>query len=105
MSKLLRVLALLFAVALVAAACGNDDDDGGGAAPAPAATEAPAPAEEEMADGCGYATDGDVRGVDKENGVITIGSSQPFTGRAAVAGEGRQALSVVAAEGSVGGLG
>ncbi len=137
MSKLLKVLALLFAVALIAAACGNDDDDDGGAAPAPAATEAPAPAaddddhqedddhdheedddhdheedeemadempgvvedeeddmaeedmaEEEMVDTCGANTDGDVRGVDKENGVITIGTSQPFTGRAAVAGEG-----------------
>ena len=103
MSKLFKVLALLFAVALVAAACGNDDDDDGGAAPAPAATEAPAPVEEDMpeedmpeedmpeedmATGCAYATEGDMRGVDKENGVITIGSSQPFTGRAAVAGEG-----------------
>jgi len=138
MSKLLKVLALLFAVVLVAAACGNDDDDDGGAAPAPAATEAPAPAaddddhdheedddhdheedddhdheedeemadempgvveedddmaeddmaEEEMVDTCGANTDGDVRGVDKDDGVITIGTSQPFTGRAAVAGEG-----------------
>ncbi len=138
MSKLLKVLALLFAVALVAAACGNDDDDDG-AAPAPAATEAPAPAEdddddhdheheddddhdheheddddheeemadempgvvdeeddmadddmaeEEMVDSCGANTDGDVRGVDTESGVITLGTSQPFTGRAAVAGEG-----------------
>ncbi|MCY3578722.1 MAG: ABC transporter substrate-binding protein [bacterium] len=141
MSKLFKVLALLFAAALVAAACGNDDDDGGAAAPAPAATEAPAPAagdddddheheddddhdheheddddhdheeddvadempgvveeeedmpeedmpEEEMVESCGANTDGDVRGVDKENGVITIGTSQPFSGRAAVAGEG-----------------
>ena len=137
MSKLLKVLALLFAVALVAAACGNDDDDDGGAAPAPAATEAPAPAvedddhdhedddghdheeddghdhedeemaeempgvvdedddmaeddmaEEEMVDTCGANTDGEMRGVDTENGVITLGTSQPFTGRAAVAGEG-----------------
>ena len=100
MSKLLKILALLFAVALVAAACGNDDDDDGAApapaateAPAPAATEAPAPAATEApapspADGCAWATDGDVRGVDKENGVITIGTSQPFCGRAAVAGEG-----------------
>ena len=143
MSKFLRVLALLFAVALVAAACGNDDDDDGGAAPAPEATEAPAAtddeapapadeddhehededdhehededdhehedeavdempgepdeeedmaeedmAEEVMVDTCGANTDGDVRGVDTENGVITLGTSQPFTGRAAVAGEG-----------------
>ena len=137
MSKLLKVLALLFAVALVAAACGNDDDDDGGATPAPTATEAPAPAaddapdddmaedddmadempgvveedddmadempgvveedddmadedmaEEEVVDTCGANTDGDVRGVDTENGVITLGTSQPFTGRAAVAGEG-----------------
>ena len=29
MSKLLKVLALLFSVALIAAACGNDDDSGG----------------------------------------------------------------------------
>lgn len=52
----LKLLAILFAFALIAAACGNDDDDGG-AAPAPAPTtaateapapiEAPAPAEEE----------------------------------------------------------
>ena len=70
MSKFLKLLALLFAVALIAAACGNDDDDAAGPA------------------GCGYATDGDVRGVDKDAGVITIGTSQPFTGRAAPAGEG-----------------
>ena len=62
MSKLLKVLALLFAVALIAAACGNDDDDDGGAAPAPAATEAPAPAATEPpapspADGCAWATE------------------------------------------------
>ncbi|WP_420432417.1 ABC transporter substrate-binding protein [Candidatus Poriferisocius sp.] len=45
-SRWLKVLAALFAFALIAAACGNDDDDGGAAAPAPtaAATEAPAPA-------------------------------------------------------------
>ena len=45
-SRWLKVLAALFAFALIAAACGNDDDDGGDAAPAPtaAATEAPAPA-------------------------------------------------------------
>lgn len=55
----LKVLAALFALTLIAAACGNDDDDGGAApapteaataAPteaAPAPTEAPAPAEEE----------------------------------------------------------
>ena len=112
MSKLLKVLALLFAVALVAAACGNDDDDDGAApapaateAPAPAATEAPAPAATEApapepspADGCAWATEGDVRGVDKENGVITIGSSQPFTGRAAVAGEGLIAGIIIAVE-------
>ena len=138
MSKLLKVLALLFAVALVAAACGNDDDDGGAAEPAPEATEAPAPAateapapaaeeddhdheedddhdhededvadempgvvededdhdheeedmEEAMVDTCGANTDGDMRGIDKDGGVVTIGTSQPFTGRAAVAGEG-----------------
>ena len=138
MSKLLKVLALLFAVALVAAACGNDDDDGGAAEPAPEATEAPAPEateapapaaedddhdheedddhdhededvadempgvveeeddhdheeedmEEDMVDTCGANTDGDMRGIDKDGGVVTIGTSQPFTGRAAVAGEG-----------------
>ncbi len=114
MSKFSKILALLFAFALVVAACGNDDDDDGGAAPAPAATEAPAPAateapapaateapapaEEEMADGCAYATEGEMRGVDKENGVITIGSSQPFTGRAAVAGEGLIAGVIMAME-------
>ncbi len=120
MSKLFKVLALLFAAALVAAACGNDDDEGG-SAPAPAATQAPASAaddddhdheedddhdhEEETADetpaavedggdtaemvaSCGANTDGEVRGVGTENSVITIGTSQPFTGRAAVAGEG-----------------
>ena len=45
-SRWLKVLAALFAFALIAAACGNDDDDSGAAAPAPpaAATEAPAPA-------------------------------------------------------------
>ena len=42
-SKLLALIAMLFAVALVATACGNDDDD---APSAPAATEAPAAATE-----------------------------------------------------------
>ncbi|WP_419918199.1 ABC transporter substrate-binding protein [Candidatus Poriferisocius sp.] len=137
MGKVMKLLALLFAVALVAAACGNDDDDGTGAGePAPtstpASTEAPdsdggmGDGDDDHGDGddddhgdgddddhgdddhgdgddddhgdevagsdgmgeCASATEGDVRGVDKENGVITIGSSQPFTGRAAVAGEG-----------------
>ena len=38
--------------------------------------------------GCAANTPDGTRGVDKEAGVITIGTSQPFTGRAAVAGEG-----------------
>ena len=40
--KFMALLALLFCLALVAAACGNDDDSE--SAPAPAPTEAPAPA-------------------------------------------------------------
>ncbi len=110
MSKLLKVLALLFAVALVAAACGDDDDnDAGSGEPAPAATEAPPPPPDDSGDGmddagghmddaCAAATEGDVRGVDKENGVITIGTSQPFTGRAAVAGEGLVAGVIMAVD-------
>ena len=43
--------------------------------------------EDEVVAACGANTDGSVRGVDKENGVVTIGTSQPFTGRASVAGE------------------
>lgn len=42
--SLLKLVAVLFAVALVAAACGGDGDDGGGSmAPPPAPTEAPSP--------------------------------------------------------------
>ena len=43
-STWLRVIAVFFAFAMIAAACGNDDDSGDTAKPAPApATEAPAP--------------------------------------------------------------
>ena len=41
--RLFKLVAVLFAVALVAAACGGDDDDGGAAPTPPAPTEAPAP--------------------------------------------------------------
>jgi len=44
----LKILAALFAFALIAAACGNDDDDDG-AAPAPVTAEEQAPAAEEEA--------------------------------------------------------
>ncbi len=47
---------------------------------------------------CGANTEGDVRGIDKENGVIKIGTSQPFTGTAAVAGEGLLAGLQIAVE-------
>ena len=64
-----------------------------------AATEEAAEEEEEAeeeaaapgpdpADGCGYATEGDMVGIEKGvGGTVTIGTSQPFTGRAAIAGE------------------
>ena len=45
-SKLFALIAVLFAVALVAAACGNDDDDAPAAPPAPTAAPAEEPAEE-----------------------------------------------------------
>ena len=46
-SKLLALIAMLFAVSLVAAACGNDDDDAPAAStPAPTAAPTEAPAEE-----------------------------------------------------------
>ena len=111
------LIALLCAFSLLAAACGDSDDDDGAEtteapaaegsdeteAPAdteaPAETEAPAdteaPAEDdgggEEASGpatCAENTPDDTPGIDKEAGTITIGTSQPFTGRAAVAGEG-----------------
>ena len=56
LNRWLKLAVVLFAFALIAAACGNDDDDAPAApeptaapteAPAPEATEAPAPAEEE----------------------------------------------------------
>ena len=43
---------------------------------------------EPEADGCAANTPDGTPGVDKEAGIITLGTSQPFTGRAAVAGEG-----------------
>ncbi len=85
MRKFRSVTALVCVASLVAVACGGDDDDDAGA-------EEPAdqPADEPSGDpdSCAANTSDDTPGVDKEAGVITIGSSQPFTGRAAVAGEG-----------------
>ncbi len=108
-----KLLALLAIFSFVAISCGDDDDSSSSssssessssessssessseAAEEEAAEEEAAEeeaAEEEAgpdpADGCGYATEGDVPGIDKENGIFKIGTSQPFTGRAAVAGE------------------
>ena len=83
MSKLLKVLALLFAVTLVAAACGNDDDGGGGLSlrqPPPKLPPRQQPKRLRPrlpkrlllppSDGCGWALR-DMRGVDKESGVVT----------------------------------
>jgi len=39
-------------------------------------------------DGCGANSPDDTPGLDKEAGTLTIGTSQPFTGRASTAGEG-----------------
>jgi len=81
-----RLLLSVVCFSVIAASCGSDDGD---AVDAPA-TEAPA-AEAPAADvptTCGANTDGDMPGVDKEAGVIRLGTSQPFTGVAAIAGEG-----------------
>ena len=108
----LKLLALLAIFSFVAISCGDDDDSSSSSSESSsessssessssesssseAAEEEAAEeeaAEEEAtgpdpADGCGYATEGDVPGIDKENGIFKIGTSQPFTGRAAVAGE------------------
>ncbi|MGI9598547.1 MAG: ABC transporter substrate-binding protein, partial [Acidimicrobiales bacterium] len=109
MGKFRVLLGLLLAFALVAAACGSDDDDAEAAeeseetSTTAAAAEEPAddeePAEEEAAEeepeetggdpaSCAENTPDGTAGVDKDAGVIKIGTSQPFTGRAAVAGEG-----------------
>ena len=102
LGKLVAPVALLLGFALIAVSCGDDADDGASssapaattkapaatattAAPAAAATTA-APAAADLSS-CGE-NSGDVPGIDKENGVVKIGTSQPFTGRAAVAGEG-----------------
>ena len=94
---------LVLALSLVAAGCGSDDADDAApattaapaattAAPAattaaPAATTAAPAAAVDLSE-CGVNTVGDVAGVDTESGVVKLGTSQPFTGRAAVAGEG-----------------
>jgi branched-chain amino acid transport system substrate-binding protein len=101
MTRFRWLFAMFVAFALIAAACGDSDDDSESSsteAPAAETTEAPSETTEAMAaetteamaeePTCGSNTDGDVDGVDKEAGVIKVGTSQPFTGRAAVAGEG-----------------
>mgnify|MGYP001560105763 FL=1 len=98
--SIFKVLALLAIFSFVAVSCGDDDDSGASSESSSSessssessSSEASEEAAEEEAapnpaDGCGYATEGDVPGIDKEAGVFKIGTSQPFTGRAAVAGE------------------
>ena len=98
-----KLLALLAIFSFVAISCGDDDDSSSSSSSSESsssessssessseAAEEEAAEEEagpDPADGCGYATEGDVPGIDKENGIFKIGTSQPFTGRAAVAGE------------------
>jgi ABC-type branched-subunit amino acid transport system substrate-binding protein len=72
-SRLLRLLAVLFALALVAAACGDDDDNG-------AATD-----DSDDTDGP-PADDGREYGVDRDAGTITIGVITPLTGDVAAIG-------------------
>jgi branched-chain amino acid transport system substrate-binding protein len=100
MSKFTRLLALLCAISMLAAACGSDaaddvanaaDDAAESVADEEVADEEVADeevADEEVADGCGANTPDGTPGIDTEAATITIGTSQPFTGRAAVAGEG-----------------
>ncbi len=111
-SKLFKLLVIIAALSFVAASCGDDDDSSSESSSSESSSsessssessssESSEAAEEEAAeeeaaeeesgpdpaDGCGYATEGDVPGIDKEAGTFKIGTSQPFTGRAAVAGE------------------
>ena len=103
--SVLKLLALLAIFSFVAISCGDDDDSSSSSSESSSSessssesssSESSEAAEEEAAeeeagpdpaDGCGYATEGDMPGIDKENGIFKIGTSQPFTGRAAVAGE------------------
>ncbi len=111
MKKLKLLFALLLTFSLIAAACGDDDDSSSSASEASetssssdssddsssSSSDSSSASEEEAApeetgpnpdDGCGYATEGDVPGIEKGvGGTVKIGTSQPFTGRAAVAGE------------------
>jgi branched-chain amino acid transport system substrate-binding protein len=108
--RLRLLIALLSVFALVVAACSSDDDDT--TAPADDTEQSDSgsddsdsgsddsdsdsgsddsdsdDAEPEAPAGCAANTPDDVPGIDKEAGVIKLGTSQPFTGRAAVAGEG-----------------
>ena len=89
MRKLRWIVALVMVFAMLAAACGDSDSDTASdtsAAATTAAVTTAAPVEEPA--GCAANTPDGTPGVDKEAGVIKIGTSQPFTGRAAVAGEG-----------------
>lgn len=106
MSKFKWLLALLCAFSMIAAACGSDADDVVEAADdaaetveddaeeapedAAAADEAPEDEAETASadDSCGANTPDGTPGIDTDAGIIKIGTSQPFTGRAAVAGEG-----------------
>jgi len=92
--SIFKLLALLAIFSFVAVSCGDDDDSSSSSESSSAASEEAASEETveedtgpDPADGCGYATEGDVPGIDKEAGIFKIGTSQPFTGRAAVAGE------------------
>ena len=102
--SIFKLLALLAVFSFVAISCGDDDDSSSSASSSSessssesSSSESSSEAAEEEAteeeagpdpaDGCGYATEGDMPGIDKENGIFKIGTSQPFTGRAAVAGE------------------
>lgn len=112
MARFRVLLGLFLAFTLVAAACGSDDDSDASAEGDDSTTTTTAaaadddepddsdepsdddePAEEPDDAGgdpasCAENTPDGTPGVDKEAGVIKIGTSQPFTGRAAVAGEG-----------------
>ena len=80
MSRLLKLLAVVLAITLVAASCGDDDDD----APAPAAeapAEAAAPADDDEAPAAPADADDDVvetQGCDHTFHVITHGDSGVF---------------------------
>jgi branched-chain amino acid transport system substrate-binding protein len=82
-THLRSAVVLVLALSMVAAGCGSDDADDA----APVATTAAPAAAVDLSE-CAVNTVGDVPGVDTESGVVKLGTSQPFTGRAAVAGEG-----------------